>query len=442
MSLPAHENTWVFDVNGRETSFANEPSLTDETSAARLILHYKQALCGHVRHGHSGTFAFSSPTVTLTVTNLGGFPAANMTSDLVGKTIEIVGSTTPANDGYFTITSVTSPNIVEWENASGVAEAFTGSYRILNDKWTALPNGRSPWKCKGSGAGTTGKGAGMDGIDRWADTGDLQASTSASGNRSWFVFQNEESGAELCVFHYTSSSISEYERMEWVISPIQGFTGGATNARPTATDEVVVNAHTKEWLGTVTVEAGDWKFYLMMTDDGLQTMFWMTSDLVERNFFMSRLPSDVVSDSAVPWNGTRNMMGFTAPGTSLNAMTVVQWNDSTKLWATIDKDASAGGLYKSSFRLANPMFFNNTAMQYLGDCPQQILNEYHAATIKLECTTTGVRGSHGRIADLFFAGESMEVGMPQGAGMPGDATRIWIRVADFIVPWNGENYRR
>lgn len=51
---------------------------------------------------------------------------------LVGKQISITGSTSPANDGLFTITEVISPYILRWKNTSSVTEVFpvTGEYII------------------------------------------------------------------------------------------------------------------------------------------------------------------------------------------------------------------------------------------------------------------------------------------------------------------------
>jgi hypothetical protein len=45
--------------------------------------------------------------------------------------VTITGATTPANNGTFLITSYTSPTVIGYLNASGVAEAFPGAWGVI-----------------------------------------------------------------------------------------------------------------------------------------------------------------------------------------------------------------------------------------------------------------------------------------------------------------------
>jgi hypothetical protein len=87
--------------------------------------------------GTGGTSAFVLSGSTITFTD----PDATKKFDqgLVGKEIQIVGATTPGNNGpAFRIRSVPTPNSLTWENAAGASETFAGAgtYRIrtVNDK--------------------------------------------------------------------------------------------------------------------------------------------------------------------------------------------------------------------------------------------------------------------------------------------------------------------
>lgn len=73
--------------------------------------------------GTGDSFAFSSPTVTLTDAGASFSPADT------GKIINIAGATSSANNGYFVITYVSATQ-VSWTNASGVAEAYTGTWTL------------------------------------------------------------------------------------------------------------------------------------------------------------------------------------------------------------------------------------------------------------------------------------------------------------------------
>lgn len=74
--------------------------------------------------GTGDSFAFASPTVTLTDA------AGLFTADMVGRQITIVGATTSGNDGTFTIASYIGPTQITWSNLSGAAEAFTGNWFV------------------------------------------------------------------------------------------------------------------------------------------------------------------------------------------------------------------------------------------------------------------------------------------------------------------------
>jgi hypothetical protein len=66
----------------------------------------------------------TAPNMTLT-----GAGTNIATTDIVGATITISGSTTAANDGAFTVASATATSI-SYTNASGVAEAFPGTWSV------------------------------------------------------------------------------------------------------------------------------------------------------------------------------------------------------------------------------------------------------------------------------------------------------------------------
>jgi hypothetical protein len=76
--------------------------------------------------GTGDTISGTAPTMTLT--DAGG----TFTATDVGRYITISGATTPANNGSFLIAGYTSGTVITYTNASGVAEAFTGTYSIPN----------------------------------------------------------------------------------------------------------------------------------------------------------------------------------------------------------------------------------------------------------------------------------------------------------------------
>jgi hypothetical protein len=74
--------------------------------------------------GTGDTIGGTAPDMTLTDAG------ATFTAQDVGRYITIVGATTGANDGSFLISAFTSSTVITYQNAAGVAEAFTGTYTV------------------------------------------------------------------------------------------------------------------------------------------------------------------------------------------------------------------------------------------------------------------------------------------------------------------------
>ena len=79
--------------------------------------------------GTGDSFAFASPTVTLTDAG------ASFTSADIGRFITIAGATTGGNNGTFLIEGVPTGTTLTYTNTSGVAEAYTGTWTI-NDPYS------------------------------------------------------------------------------------------------------------------------------------------------------------------------------------------------------------------------------------------------------------------------------------------------------------------
>jgi len=82
--------------------------------------------------GTGDSFSGTAPSMTLTDSG------ATFLTGMIGQTVVITGSTTPANDGPFTITGVPTPTSITYQNAIGVAEAFTGTWTIPANQPTGI----------------------------------------------------------------------------------------------------------------------------------------------------------------------------------------------------------------------------------------------------------------------------------------------------------------
>lgn len=104
------------------------------------------------------------------------------------------------------------------------------TWRTIKDVMIGF--GTMPWTVRGS---SNSVAAGMDQVDRWAADSNIVWGTT---NRSWIVLRQTGMGPnfEICI-----DLNGSFERWGTIaLSFGAGFTGGAINARPTATDEFVV----------------------------------------------------------------------------------------------------------------------------------------------------------------------------------------------------------
>lgn len=100
-----------------------------DSRVIRIELGPNGGFLGGTRTGFGDTISGTAPTMTLTDAG-GGFVETD-----VGRYITIAGATTPANNGTFKVVSYISSTEIEYTNASGVAEAFAGSWSF-SGTWT------------------------------------------------------------------------------------------------------------------------------------------------------------------------------------------------------------------------------------------------------------------------------------------------------------------
>jgi hypothetical protein len=104
--------------------------------------------------------------------------------------------------------------------------------------------GSAGWTIVGSCGYVGGAWAsGMDGVDRWPDAVAVRWTETVGGYFSWIVLRNTAinasgQGYQICIA--CNAGVTQTHFMTLVDSWGGGFTGGATTARPTASDEQVL----------------------------------------------------------------------------------------------------------------------------------------------------------------------------------------------------------
>ncbi len=138
----------------------------------------------------------------------------------------------------------------------------------------------------------------MDGTDYLIDYTNM---VSGTGNHSWFVLRNAAlgagSGLEICIAHENQTSYDNELTIAYSWSA--GFTGGATDARPTATDEFQTHD------AVVFLPTGATRFVInrLFSTDGEATRFFVTNGLSvsSMGLFVEKLknPTPMVTENVV-----------------------------------------------------------------------------------------------------------------------------------------------
>jgi len=448
VNLPTLEKTWEIIPQAQF-----HPNTADaQTAGRRAWIRTMALLMDKLYRGYGGTFAAGSMGGDTRITfdqvehSQPWLGPADLTA-AVGKQFVVDAGTaiSPANEGSFTVIAADAGGAwLEYNNGSAVFEADTTvSCHVRGGNFTT-----PPCRVKGTGAGTTGKGSGMDGRDRWLAEADLQSSTSAAGNRSWIALEFVN-GSESLIYHESSSGSWDWVRAWCFICPDNtngGFTGGTASVMPTVPADAFGHiGDTSSFWGDetlnsdtnyITVMASDdgveWRF-MMNGNDTLQTLWWGGEIRDHYDDGSAAIPSPVHGVSGIrPWIDFSRAINTLIP-------TYANFNDGLALYHTIDRDSAAGGPYVDGMYMTAEMVTTAMLGQHQGEMTDQLTaeaQEWGIYKAGLFGNTVGRRGHVGRPVDIFWGNENIDV-PPLGSTIPNDGTRQFIKLGYMVFPWDG-----
>jgi len=242
----------------------------------------------------------------------------------------------------------------------------------------------------------------------------------STGNHSWIVMRQPLQGAapgylQVCLdWPYTSSAPSACYVS---FSVAAGYTGGALNARPNATDLVMANTATVTATGMVgscgvnCIKSTDGKVMrLIFTVDGvLQTRaYWAFEELLDvESYWTSKTIVTVAPLTHVGLNGTSNLFNYQGGGHSGR----MSWA-STIGYALSDVNA-VSMMHRPDYGGAWPVF------------PCGVFNDLGAS-----------RGKLGNCADLYATSYNVPTGEYYAAAGGGDFQ--FVNIGGIVFPLNGE----
>ena len=303
-----------------------------------------------------------------------------------------------------------APNLVEAAGANGVKRIFLAVKNAL--KGFAL----NPWTVMGSSDAVT---AGMDGVDRLTDV--TKVVNGFPDPRSWIVLR-QASGLEFClafdngVGNYWGSCVVSRNGF----GAVNGGTNGTTTARPTATDQIVLGTSVSWGPNNDPNTSGIQ--HVLHSEDGLNTVVvFMRAGLPVGLWALGQ------AELAVPgWVDPLYAMAYSTGGTGSVAAGHLFQTPGLRGWApsgVMTLLASTWCIYES---VVTPFCVASNVVD-------SVSGEWLLQPMGLYSPTTGARGRHGVIPDLYYVGP----GAANGLTLPLTGGKAFAVLGDIAVPWNG-----
>jgi len=283
----------------------------------------------------------------------------------------------------------------------GIKDAMIG---FATNPWTVR------YSCDSVTAGTAG-----DGVDRWsADTNLVWANAGTA--HSWIVLRQTGIGTtyELLISceNATPSNLT-------LLTSISGFSGGSTTARPTATDELTV-ASSVQWIAGTDVSN---RWSVMQSTDGQCTRILVGYS----GNFTTLIVLDKPNNPTTGWSTPNfSALYFASGGLNTNTTGVIS--------ATSPVARSRIGSTNGSVSLTIEGMGNNFSTDTaIGNIANEVDSSWDMWPLGIACITSGVRGRHGSLFDLW----AVSTVRASGDMIPADGSNQFAVFGSFVLPWNG-----
>lgn len=313
-----------------------------------------------------------------------------------------------------------------WQFSVNNSTGATGTAIDINRTWVRtvkdamLAFASTPWTMQYSCDSVTAGAAG-DGVDRITTNANLVWATAGTAH-SWMVLRQTGIATNYELLISCENAAANGNTILMVASPSAGFTGGTTTARPTATDQIVLNNPAASW-GTTTNTAIRW--HAQQSTDGQCTRILSYQSGALLNATILDKPGSPVTGwsnpSASYATPTATALSAATLGALAGAFTARIGSTSALL------SVSAEGLIASAVGASFPTNTN------WGNIANEISGEWPMLPVGMISVTATVRGRHGTFQDLWTASG----GANTGDTYPSGASNQFAQFGALILPWNG-----
>lgn len=272
-------------------------------------------------------------------------------------------------------------------------------------KESLVNGGTTPWtvdySCDGTVVGTPG-----DGIDRWGSRADVSFGANAEDGKtteSWIVLKQAGLLANFqMMIRCDSVDSATATILEVYISPVNGFTGGTTGARPTATDEFNIiygNNNNRSWLHGSTYQDNvrEYVMYTARSSDGECTRIFIWNVTDQRHCMHLQL--DLAKSPIAEWTVPVICGWATSSGGTVH--TYGAYNDSSVRLYSPHPSGGVMNLYLTGEGYISSQGGQNHVLA------NDLNSEYAIYPMGVASGTLNAEGRHGEVFDMWWVPASL-----------------------------------
>lgn len=260
---------------------------------------------------------------------------------------------------------------------------------------------------------------GIDGVDRWDADSDLVWAADASPH-SWMLLRKTTLQSNHQVLLSCEGASASGALLTVRVSPSAGFSGGSNTTNPTAADAITLLSNAA-WDGGQTAANLPFVYHVMTSSDGQCNRIVIFKNNVEVAFVLLDRPK-------MPRTGWTNP-SISAWASIATDQTALDYADFFGATARIQARYPAG----NAAATLTAEGFNGQLLGETFGVANEIDSEWDLAPVAFACTVVGSRGRNGAVFDLWCASNVNA----NGTGYPGDASRQFMQMGDFVFRWNG-----
>jgi hypothetical protein len=285
--------------------------------------------------------------------------------------------------------------------------------RTIKDALSGVAS--SPWVVRYSSNGVNTGSVG-DGVDRWVTDADIVGGAPGVAH-SWIVLRQTgiANNYEIC-FDILNSGTPNWSI---ICSPSASFSGGNLTNRPYAGDEIALISSTS--FGT---NSGDvqHRYSVAVSTDGQCTRVITCAAGGVTGLWILDKPTNSTSG----WvSGSFSLIYASSTGLTMSPSNLSTLGRAKIAGTTATLQVLSEGT--TTAMAVNDVTFGNIANEVDGTWPM--------FPIAFASTTTGVRGRHGTLQDIWFGSASVV----SGEGYPGDGTNSFMSIGQVVIPWGGDS---